>query len=144
MADKIIDHFYRLKIDFFSLYVALGRSVNCSNSVYPSSTGFEQLINFVSSNQISSSSPPLYFTQFHTTSNSSSSVDKIFIIYCQLSAFLRRNFKSDLHFLFVNGSFWLLGRKFNLDERTQPAYFILFRKNLKASMGTRQSRFCFA
>jgi hypothetical protein len=30
MADKIIDHIYRLKIDFFSLFVALERSVNCS------------------------------------------------------------------------------------------------------------------
>jgi hypothetical protein len=30
MADKIIDYFYRLKIDFFSLYVAQERSVNCS------------------------------------------------------------------------------------------------------------------
>ena len=33
MADKIIDHFYRLKIDFFSLYVTLERGVNCSTVI---------------------------------------------------------------------------------------------------------------
>ncbi len=35
----------------FPVYMcALENSINCSNPVYPSSTGFEQLINFVSSN----------------------------------------------------------------------------------------------
>ena len=61
-ADKIIDHLYRLKIEFFSLYVALKRCVNCStvstschffvNWLNPDESGLtqiKQLIIFMSS-----------------------------------------------------------------------------------------------
>ena len=96
----MIDHFYMKKIELLHFtvtknWVSTARHcrvnffVNCSNPVEPGLTGFEQLINFVSSswsilfravdllpkvsskwlssNQISSSSPPLLcsFTSLH-------------------------------------------------------------------------------
>ncbi len=60
-ADKNLIISIWKKLNFYIL-LSQKLCLNCSNPVYPSSTGFEQLINFVSSNRFSSSSPPLNIT----------------------------------------------------------------------------------